>query len=266
MTLDHGQALIFTFGNDFDDDTIFVKGMRWTIKDCVEEFLYAGVDAMVVSESTIAVIIPNFDEMTRTIASLPEFGETVFAPFDWVYDFDTGLTPEEQLEIYNDIRVPLDDLCQEYGFMGLNSSAREERSHGEFGLYGGIFFLGVILSIIFVAAAMLIIYYKQLTEGFEDRSRFETMRKIGMTKQEIRKSINSQMLTVFFFPLLLALLHLVFAFPLIQRLLLTFNLSNEPLFLRVAATAGAFVTVLYAVVYRVTSNTYYKLVSGTKKE
>ncbi len=266
LALNPGQAFIFTFGNDFDGDTISVKGMEWKIKDSVEEFMYAGVEAMVVSKSTIAVIIPDFDELTRAIASLPEFGESVFASFDWVYDFDTGLTPEEQLGLYNDIRVPLDDLCREYGFMGVNCGSRENHGGGEFGMYGGIFFLGIVLSIVFVAAAVLIIYYKQLTEGFEDQPRFETMRKIGMTGSEIRKSIDSQMLTVFFFPLLLALAHLVFAFPLIQKLLLEFKLSNEPLFLRVIASVGAFVAVLYAVAYRATSNTYYNLVSGVREE
>ena len=266
LTLEPGQAFIFTFGNDFDGDTVSIKGMEWKIKDSVEEFMYAGVDAMVVSKSTIAVIIPDHEELTRALVSMPEFNKSVFASFDWVYDFDTGLTPEEQLELYNDIRDPLDDLCREYGFMGVNRGSREDRGGDEFAMYGGIFFLGVVLSIVFVAAAVLIIYYKQLTEGFEDQPRFETMRKIGMTGGEIRKSINSQMLTVFFFPLLLAMAHLIFAFPLIQRLLLVFKLSNEPLFSRVTASVGAVVAALYAVVYRVTSNTYYDLVSGVRKE
>ena len=266
FTLGPGQAFIFTFGNDYDDDNISMKGMEWEIKKNLEEFMYAGSRAMVVDKSTIAVIIPDFDEMTRTLVSLPEFNESVFASFDWVYNFDTSLKPEKQLDLYNDIRITLDDLCQEYGFVGLNSSSRENAGGGEFAMYGGIFFLGVVLSIVFVAAAVLIIYYKQLTEGFEDQPRFETMQKIGMTKNEIRKSINSQMLTVFFFPLLLAMVHLVFAFPLIQRLLLDFKLSNEPLFLRVTVVAGVIVAVLYVIVYRTTSNTYYKLVSGIKKE
>ncbi len=266
FTLGPGQAFIFTFGNDYDDDNISMKGMEWEIKRNLEEFMYAGSRAMVVDKSTIAVIISDFDEMTRTLVSLPEFNESVFASFDWVYNFDTSLKPEKQLDLYNDIRITLDDLCQEYGFVGLNSSSRENAGGGEFAMYGGIFFLGVVLSIVFVAAAVLIIYYKQLTEGFEDQPRFETMQKIGMTKNEIRKSINSQMLTVFFFPLLLAMVHLMFAFPLIQRLLLVFKLSNEPLFLRVTVIIGAFVAVLYVIVYRITSNTYYNLVSGIKKE
>ena len=265
-TLSPGQAFVFTFGNDFDDDAISMKGMVWEIKGSVDEFMYAGQTAMAVDKSTIAVIIPDFDELTHMLVSLPEFNESVFASFDWVYNFDTGLESERQLELYNDIRITLDDLCREYGFMGLNSSSRENAGGGEFAMYGGIFFLGVVLSIVFVSGAVLIIYYKQLTEGFEDQPRFETMQKIGMTKNEIRKSINSQMLTVFFFPLLLAMAHLVFAFPLIQRLLLVFKLSNEPLFLRVTVVVGVIVAVLYVIVYRTTSNTYYNLVSGIKKE
>lgn len=133
-------------------------------------------------------------------------------------------------------------------------------------MYGGIFFLGIILSIALVIAAMLIIYYKQITEGFEDQPRYETMKKIGMTKKEIRKNITSQMLTVFFFPLLLAGLHLVFAFPMIQRLLLEFQLSNRPLFLSVTGIVGAFIAVFYIIVYRATANAYYRIVSSSENQ
>ncbi len=265
-TLNPGEAIIFTFGNDFKESTVHLKGMEWNVVGEVDEFIYAGRVNMVVDKSTIAVIISDFDTMIHTIAAMPEFGDTLFATFNWACNFDTGLSADEQLKFYNNIRISLDELSQKYGFMGLNSDSRENAGGGEFGMYGGIFFLGIVLSIVFVSAAVLIIYYKQLTEGFEDQPRFETMQKIGMTKHEIRKTVNSQMLTVFFFPLLLALVHLVFAFPMIQRLLLVFKLSNEPLFVRVAVMVGALVAVLYAVVYRVTSNTYYKLVSGTKKK
>lgn len=93
-----------------------------------------------------------------------------------------------------------------------------------------MFYLGIILSAVFISAAVLIIYYKQISEGYEDQARFNIMRKVGMTKKEIRKSINSQLLTVFFLPLLGAGLHLAFAFPIIRRLLLLFNLNNASLF------------------------------------
>lgn len=84
---------------------------------------------------------------------------------------------------------------------------------GFYSLYGSLLFLGVLLGVVFVFAAVLIIYYKQISEGYEDQSRFAIMQKVGMTKREIRKSINSQILTVFFLPLILAGVHLAFAFP-----------------------------------------------------
>src|SRR5699024_9637622 len=98
-----------------------------------------------------------------------------------------------------------------------------------YGMYGGLFFLGVLLGIVFILAAVLIIYYKQISEGYEDQSRFDIMQKVGMTKREIRKSIHAQVRTVFFLPLVTAGIHLAFAFPLIQKLLLLFGAKNTPL-------------------------------------
>ena len=109
---------------------------------------------------------------------------------------------------------------------------------------------------------MLIIYYKQLSEGYEDAARFEIMQKVGMTKRDIRASVNSQLLTVFFLPLLFAGLHLTFAFPFISRMLTLFNLNNtSPLIITTALSFLVF-AVLYAAVYKITSSAYYKIVSG----
>ena len=127
------------------------------------------------------------------------------------------------------------------------------------------FFLGIMLSIVFIIAAVLIIYYKQISEGYEDQSRFEIMQKVGMTKKDIRKSINSQMLTVFFLPLLFAIVHLGFAFPIINKLLLLFGLDNLGLLLLTAAISALVFALFYIIVYRVTSNAYYSIVSGAKE-
>lgn len=134
-----------------------------------------------------------------------------------------------------------------------------------YGSFGGLFFLGIMLSIVFIIAAVLIIYYKQISEGYEDQSRFEIMQKVGMTKKDIRKSINSQMLTVFFLPLLFAIVHLGFAFPIINKLLLLFGLDNLGLLLLTAAIGALVFALFYIIVYRVTSNAYYSIVSGAKE-
>lgn len=145
--------------------------------------------------------------------------------------------------------------------LGSMASARDDF----YGSFGGLFFLGIMLSIVFIIAAVLIIYYKQVSEGYEDQSRFEIMQKVGMTKKDIRKSINSQMLTVFFLPLLFAIVHLGFAFPMINKLLLLFGLDNLGLLLLTAAISALVFALFYIIVYRVTSNAYYSIVSGAKE-
>ena len=103
-------------------------------------------------------------------------------------------------------------------------------------------------------------YYKQISEGYEDAARFEILQKVGMTRKEIKKSINSQILTVFAAPLLASGVHLCFAFPLIRKLLLMFGLSNTPLLVGVTVGSYLVFAVLYAVMYKATSRSYYQLV------
>ena len=130
-----------------------------------------------------------------------------------------------------------------------------------FATFGGLFFLGIVLSIVFIFAAAMIIYYKQISEGYEDQSRFAIMQKVGMTKTDIKKSINSQVLTVFFAPLIFAGLHLGFAFPLVWKMLQLFNLHNLPLVIWI--TVGAFVVfgIFYALIYKATARAYYSIVA-----
>ena len=148
----------------------------------------------------------------------------------------------------------------------LDCKSRSENATDFYNTYGSLLFLGCILSVVFVCAAVLIIYYKQVSEGYEDQARFEIMQKVGMTKREIRRSINSQLLTVFFLPLLGALCHLCFAFPMLLKLLQLFNLNNVTLF--AAATLLSFLAfaLMYALVYKLTSGAYCAIVSGAKKE
>lgn len=127
--------------------------------------------------------------------------------------------------------------------------------------FGGLFFLGIVLGSIFLCAAVLIMYYKQISEGFEDKERFEILRKVGMTKKEIKQSINSQVLTVFFAPLVTAAIHTMFALPIILRLLSLFGFTNIPLFLAVAGICIAFFAVIYITAYIITARSYYRIVS-----
>ena len=129
-------------------------------------------------------------------------------------------------------------------------------------MYGSFLFVGIFVSILFVMASVLIMYYKQISEGFEDKSKFEILQKVGMTKDEIRRSINSQVLTVFFAPLAAAGIHMAFAFGIVSRLLTLFGLTDAGLFAAVTLCCFMLFGILYTAVYLITSGSYYKIVSG----
>ena len=130
-----------------------------------------------------------------------------------------------------------------------------------FSLYGSLFFLGILLSVVFLFATLLMLYYKQVVEGYEDASRFAIMQRVGMTKRDIRESVNAQMLLIFLLPLAAAALHLAFAQPMVWQILQIFGIQNLTLFLGVTGAALLVFALLYCAMYRLTSNAYYRIVS-----
>ena len=130
-----------------------------------------------------------------------------------------------------------------------------------FSLYGSLFFLGILLSVVFLFATLLMLYYKQVVEGYEDASRFAIMQRVGMTKRDIRESVNAQMLLVFLLPLAAAVLHLAFAQPMVWQILQIFGIQNLTLFLGVTGAALLVFALLYCAMYRLTSNAYCRIVS-----
>ena len=177
----------------------------------------------------------------------------------WLMGFDYGKAFPGDDEL-----APMreDSARPEFAGRGYGLYSRAEAFRDFISTYGALFFIGIVLSIVFISAAVLIIYYKQISEGYEDQARFDIMQKVGMTKREIRKSVNVQVLLVFFIPLLLAGLHLAFAFPLVWKILQLFSLENLPLLIWVTVGCYLVFALLYALVYRLTSNVYYKIVSG----
>lgn len=182
----------------------------------------------------------------------------------FIYEFDLASSYEKQLAFCDALNEEMSKMARDELLDGYLYSAWAEDRANLYATYGGLFFLGIVLSAVFLGAAVLIIYYKQITEGYEDQARFSIMQNVGMTDREIRRSINSQMLTVFFLPLCTALSHLLFAFPLIHKLLQLFLMANtETLFY---ATGICFLSaaLLYVIIYRITSNAYYTIVRSGK--
>lgn len=177
------------------------------------------------------------------------------------YQFDIYLeNAEEQGEVNEALQGKLIDA----EMLGSNTMIRyETRSEVEEeygGLVGGFLFLGLFLGIIFTFAAALIIYYKQISEGYYDRGKFEIMQKVGMSKTEVKRTIRRQVLLVFFVPLVMAGIHVLAAFKMITRLLLIFSMANVPLFALCTVITFLVFAVIYALVYMVTAREYYKIV------
>lgn len=183
--------------------------------------------------------------------------------YNWRCGFDADTTEAERTaagSVYGLFKELT--LGEESYIHSFSVHSREAQRDSFYDMYGSLFFLGIMLSTVFLMAAVMIIYYKQISEGYEDQARFEIMQKVGMTKQDIKKSINSQMLTVFFLPLMFAGIHLAFAFPVISKLLLLFGFNNTMLNIIVNLVCFAVFGLFYALVYKITSNSYYSIVSG----
>lgn len=261
-TLKKDEALLFAARNSsYDYDTIsFEHGMTYTIKKEISDFSQDS-NALTDVLTTMVLIVPDVHEAIAGVQGLADGTASVF--FHWIYHFNTGLEKDDQITLSRDLQANLSD--DETGYRCFVES-QAENYEIFFADFGSLFYLAIVLSIVFVLAAVLIIYYKQISEGYEDRARFEIMQKVGMTKKEIRKSINSQLLTVFFLPLIGAGIHLIFAFPMIRQILLLFNLSNLTLFTQATLVSFCLFALFYAIVYRITSNAYYTIVSDVKKE
>ena len=261
-SLGSDEAMIYAYRMDYTDKTFAVDELvSFRVKKVLDSFPIADGSAMASIAPTVFVIVPDFADTVAKLGGAVSSSGDEPASLSWNYAFDTPVSDEEETAMCERIGERLSECSETGGYLYYSRESLAANRADFYGMFGGLFFLGIMLSIAFICAAVLIIYYKQISEGYEDRRRFEIMQNVGMTKKEIRSSINSQLLTVFFLPLIFAGLHLGFAFPFIHKLLMLFNLSNLPLLIGTTAISFGVFALLYAVVFRVTSNAYYNIVS-----
>lgn len=267
-TLNNNEVFIYCVRRTYDNSTITLSdGTTLTVKEQLSNMMNTGESAMLIIPS-VFIVTNDMDSLVKSFnKELGDMPQKYLCRLESSYLFDTDLSDKQQIELAQEIHkqiIELDssDNSQYYSY-SIECKAQERDEF--YGTFGGIFFLGIFLSIIFLSATVLIIYYKQITEGYEDEARFEIMRKVGMTAQDIRNSINSQMLTVFFLPLATATIHTIFAFSIVQKLLAIFNLYNTALSLTVTLVTIVIFGIFYGIVYKITSNAYYTIVSGNRK-
>ena len=252
LTLSDGEVYVYGHRMTYTAPQFTVGDTTWRVKSLLDRCAVNGASAADVTPS-LYVVVPDFESAARLLLDLSANSD-LSVQLRWYYQFDSDLPDDAQhsgsasyeeggtpRNLTDALQLALYSVNAETGLTtGWEVESLAANRSDFYGAYGGLFFLGIMLSVVFSLAAVSIIYYKQVCEGYEDQSRFAIMQKVGMTKRDIRRSINSQLLTVFFLPMALSGVHLCFAFPFIHKLLLLFNLSNTSL----------------------TSNAYYHIVSG----
>lgn len=265
--LTDGEALLYIVHGKYDLPTLtFKEGRTFDIRKI--NALNVSGEAAVDIVPSIFLIVPDMSYALDGLDRLADYNGDQMVKFQWNYIFDCGLPPEEQQQFTDDLtNILLDQDLRDrtVQFKVADITSREAERYYDYALNGGLFFIGIMLSAVFLLATVLIIYYKQLSEGYEDQSRFGIMQKVGMTKREIKKSINSQVLTVFFLPLAMSAVHIAFAFPIINKLLGLLYLNSRTAFMIATVLSFALFATFYVLVYRITSNSYYKIVSGAKE-
>lgn len=222
------------------------------VKEIIKESLIP--DANTVTDTSATLVVKDMNALT--------YQEGTQDTLSYLANVEDGYTIDKEA------------LSQKIGFLMKNSEVantldfsymysvqiKQEALEAYYTLFGGIIVLGGLLSVVFLASAVLIIYYKQIVEGLEDAERFRVLRKVGMEDAQIKKTINAQILLVFFMPLALAGLHLTCAYPMISKLMVLFTITDMTLIKVVTCITFVMIGVFYGIVYKLTSHTYYKII------
>ena len=260
VSLAPDEVLLLTYKCSYERPTLTLAmddvSHTWRVADVRNGYFLPPTVGGFIAQMTLIV--------NDTASAVQDFrtynGHVVTMQYKWVYNFNTDLGDEECVALTQGVMRTLGEVEPEQGYMYLLAECRADGSADFYGSNGALFFIGIMLTLVFMLAAVLILYYKQISEGYEDAARFEILQKVGMTRKEIKKSINSQILTVFAAPLLASGVHLCFAFPLLRKLLMMFGLSNTPLLVGVTVGSYLVFAMLYVVMYKATSRSYYQLV------
>ena len=256
-----GEALVGTSKNIKIGKVLTVGDVPFTVSGRIDDHV-AEIDPAAEGAASpgVFVIVNDVQKVAQEYTQYADYnGEPMLAWF-WNCRFDTGLDDEGQIVLAEALGKTLDSELKGLGFSNHYCESHEAERGDFVSTFGGLFFLGILLSLIFLVSCVVIIYYKQVSEGFEDQAHFGIMQKVGMTKDDIKSSINSQMRTVFLIPIVFACIHLVMILPVVNKLLMLFGLFNMPRLLLTAGICALLCGLFYAAIYKLTSGAYYKIV------
>lgn len=269
ISLGDGEALILTYDYEYSFDTFEINDVKLSVKEVKPTNGNFTFLATLFSNSIPQILVFTNDsaaDLYRQVKNVSD-GEKCYV--NRYIGWDVSDCDDETLDqLCSDIRqIWLDGNTAENTDWTLSTVYTDTYVNDfnyQVATYGGLFFLAIILGLVFISGTVLIMYYKQVTEGYEDAERYEIMKKVGMTEREIKKSINSQILTVFFAPLIAAGVHIAFAYNMIKLILRVMVAAAGSAFFYTTLICYAVFAVFYIAVYLITSKAYYRTISYGK--
>lgn len=255
IVLESDEVLMYCYGREYTGDYFMLFDERYNIVDRIDDYMKGHLVNSDIAPA-LCFVVSDIDVINHLYEKQKEVYGRHSSEICSNYMINLDGDADEQIAFYKKaVDNVLHSLSVHFGY-----GCREESRKGAYELYGSLFFMGIFLSLLFTMATVIIIYYKQISEGMDDKNRFEIMQKVGMSEQEVKTSIKSQVLTVFFMPLIMAGMHIAFAFPILKSLLAAMQLSNVKLFIMCTVFSYLAFSAIYEVIYLMTAKTYYKIV------
>ena len=254
-TLKDGEILIYSNRKSYEEPVLHLFDKEYKVAEKLDHFKVYGILAANMSNAQF-IVVPDMGELQEICAKQQEVYGEISTDISRFYGFDSDTDEEAQKQFYYELVEALKSRN-----LNTHTESRAEARMDFASLYGGLFFIGIFLAVLFVTATVLIIYYKQISEGYDDKDRFAIMKKVGMDQREVKAAIRSQVLTVFFLPLFVAGIHVMAAFPLISRLLALMNFVNSRLYIMCTGISFLVFAGMYVIIYVLTARVYYRIVS-----
>ena len=268
VELSDDQVMMF-YPNSFPYSDLTIFDQRYKVKESrkISDFIpgknsigysiYDSYGIVVKDKSQLQQISKYYNSFYEN-SETNEYNEHNCCFYECNFNVDADL--KKQLE-FNEI-IKNSELYQgSYYHDSISSTFKSEILQVFRDTYSSLFFLGIFLSILFIMATILIIYYKQISESYDDKERYEIMQNVGMSHTEVKRTIRSQVLTVFFLPLIMAGVHVAFAFPIMSRVLSLLGLINVTLYIICTVICFLVFALMYGIIFAVTSRLYYKTVN-----
>ena len=255
VSLAPDEVLVFPSGKQFDHKTIDIASNTFKVKGILDS-IKADSNYSANLQNSMFVVVDSMD----TLFMIDDLQKQAYGDnASYIHtSYDFNLSKSEEMSVKEATDALIANYPGDTTYMMVDT--QEGNYEDLLSLYASFLFIGIFLSFLFIMATVLIMYYKQITEGYEDKKRFEIMQKVGLNKREVKKTINSQVLTVFFLPLVVAAIHIVFAFPMIEKMLRLLYLDNTNLYIMTTVICFGIFALVYVLIYFLTSKVYYGIV------